>query len=424
MPLVDVAVVTALAEEFQTVREVFSKDATPCGSDVRGDIKAELFRLQAGTHEYTICLASSFGIGGVKMATFAAKVFDRWKPVAAILTGIAGLVKTDWFDLGDVAVAEQVFGYGNVAVLKGKLVFRKSGYQANSALRRAANTFRSEVYSDWQKKRRVDIAALAATVSESRPPAKRIHLPTLQGGPQVFVESGASGPFLVRDAEFRDETIGAGVDANVAWLEMEGDGFMESAHVADVKAIVIKGISDPSDENKPLLESKTNGFWRLYAAANAAAVVIETLRRSTIPPVDANRLSYDLMLSPMLPRQRGVAMAVRGAHNLGFPRLVLSKGSIVGARLSVRAVDASGKVVPPASVSAMLEMGLNTSKVLQHSIVGNEALIPINDSEQPAAVSYAAAYSEPVAQLDMVVRAPFYDDVRATWTRTSAGGGS
>lgn len=192
MALVDVTVVTALAEEFQAVREVFSKEATKCGTDVRGGIQSELFRLQAGGREYTICLASGFGMGGVKMAAFAANVFAQWKPVAAVLTGIAGLVKEDWFDLGDVAVAEQVFAYGNVAVLQGKLVFRKSGYQANSALRRAASTFRSEVYSDWQKKRRIDIAALAETTNETRPPAKKIQLPELAGGPQVFVETGAS----------------------------------------------------------------------------------------------------------------------------------------------------------------------------------------------------------------------------------------
>lgn len=228
----------------------------------------------------------------------------------------------------------------------------------------------------------------------------------------------------MRDAQFRDETIGTGIDANVAWLEMEGDGFMESAHVADVKAIVIKGISDSSDENKPLVESTTNGFWRLYAAANAASVVIETLERSTIAPVETNRLSCDLRLSPMLARQRGVAMAVPGAHNFGFPQLLLSRGSILGAQLTVRALDASGNTMPPASVSAMLETGLNGSKVLQHAVADNMTVVSIGDSEQPAAVSYAAAYREAVARLDITVTAPFYDDVHKTWTRMSAGGDS
>ncbi len=424
MPLIDIAVVTALAEEFQTVGEVFSKDTIPCGTDVRGDIKAQLFRLAAGSQEYTICVASGFGMGGVKMAAFATKVFTLWKPTAAVLTGIAGLVKEKWFDLGDVAVAEQVFAYGNVAVTKGKLLFRKSGYQANSALRRAANTFRSEIYWEWQKKRLLDIAAIAMRANETRPPTKRIKVPKIAGGPQVFVESGASGPFLVRDAEFRDETIGAGVDANVAWLEMEGDGFMESAHTADIKAIVIKGISDPSDENKPLLESKTNGFWRLYAAANAASVVIEMLKRSTIPSVQANRLTFDTETSPVLPWQVGIAMEVSNAHNLGFPRLVLSMGSIVGARLSVRGVDAGGNIVPPANVSATLATSLNGSKVLQHSVVDNYVLIPIDDTEQRSAVSYAAAYRTPVERLEMIITAPFCDDIHATWTRSSAGGSS
>jgi nucleoside phosphorylase len=128
MPLVDIAVVTALAEELQTVREVFSQQAIACGTDRRGNIDADLYRLPIGSQEYAICLASGFGMGGAKMAAFATDVFARWRPVAAILTGIAGVVKTQWLQLGDVAVAEQVFAYSNVAVIDGQLVFRKSGY--------------------------------------------------------------------------------------------------------------------------------------------------------------------------------------------------------------------------------------------------------------------------------------------------------
>jgi hypothetical protein len=243
-------------------------------------------------------------------------------------------------------------------------------------------------------------------------------VPTLDGGPQVFVEAGASGPFLVRDATFRDEYVGKSIDANVAWLEMEGDGFMESAHQADVKAIVIKGLSDPSDSNKVLIESETKGFWRIYAAANAASVVLETLKRSTLPPIEANRLRYDFTLSPTLSIERGIAMFTVGAHNLGFPRLLLSKGSIVGARLTVRAVSESGNVVLPANVSATIETGLAQPRPLQHSVDGSEVVIPIGDSDQPAAVSYAAAYREPVARLEAVVTAPFCGSVSTTWTRT------
>lgn len=420
MPLIDVAVVTALAEEFQTVREVFAREMVVCGTDRRGHIDADLYRLD----DYTICLASGFGMGGVKMAAFAADVFAKWKPVSAILTGIAGVVKRDWFDLGDVAVAEQVFGYGNVAVLKDKLVFRKAGYQSNSALRRAANMFRSTVYSDWQENRRAYVVDLAARVSETRPLTKKIKVPSLDGGPQVFVEAGASGPFLVRDAYFRDETVGAGVDANVAWLEMEGDGFMESAHAADVKAIVIKGISDPSDENKPLIESETNGFFRLYAAANAASVAVETLKRSTLVPVAANRFVYDLTLSPRLPWDRGVAIAVEGAHNVGFPHLLLSQGSIAGARLTVRAFNEQNVIVPPAKAWATLEVGPSGGTTLQHSTELGEVAIPIGDCEQPAAVSYAAGYREPVVRLEATVTALFHEPTHVTWKRVSEGDGS
>jgi hypothetical protein len=95
MPLVDIAVVTALAEELQqTMREVFSQQAIACGTDRRVNMDTDLYRVPVGSQEYAICLASSFGMGGAKITALATDVFATWRPVLAILTGSNQCVET------------------------------------------------------------------------------------------------------------------------------------------------------------------------------------------------------------------------------------------------------------------------------------------------------------------------------------------
>ena len=417
MPLVDVAVLAALGEELQTFRQVLRAEAKTVGTSQRGNVVADLFVLKTPAGDRTICVASDFAMGGENMASFATFVFSEWKPLAAVLTGIAGLVDVKSFALGDVAVADQVFSYANVAVTKGELLFRKSGFQVSAALRNAASRFIAEPdeYLKWQAAARAAINPLVETVNKTRPKRHQMSSPELDV-PRIFVEPGAAGPFLVRDEKFRDEVVGKQVDEKVAWLEMEGHGFMRAAHQADVKAIVAKGISDLSDGKKSKLEAGTKGFWRLYAAANAASTVIEMLKRSTLPPLGTNLMSFALHPSDEFALRSGVFEKKTGFVNLGFPELIRGHGPLIDASVHMIARNSAGEVAKPTKFAATQRL-LGRDAVRLHGTVQTDGgvAIDIPDSESPCIISFAVSFPKRVERIDFTTRALFRDALKATW---------
>jgi nucleoside phosphorylase len=418
MPFVDVVILTALGEELRTFRDVIAMRAHACGTSQRDGIVADLYLLPSDDGELTICVASDFSMGGEKMAAFAARVFSNWKPSAAVLTGIAGLVDVKNYGLGDVAVADQVFSYANVAVTDGELLFRKSGYQVSAALRRAAGRLLADTaaYAAWQDAARTNIAPLVDSANVTRPKKQQIVAPLLEDPPVLFVETGAGGPFLVRDKEFRDDVVGKQIDAKVAWLEMEAHGFMHAAHQEDVRAIVAKGISDLSDSHKSKLETKSKGFWRLYASANAASAVLEMLRRSALARLSTNVFTVDLTLSNEHALRDGTFVKQPGFVNIGFPRLIVSLGPVFEASLQVRADDDSGQTVPPAKVTCTQTRVNRPPMRLEATPTANGLRIPLADAETPSVIAYAASYPRRIEAIEFTLTSSFRKPATFRWT--------
>src|ERR1700692_561053 len=129
MPLIDFAILTGLAEEFETVRSVFGfgdplYDGTEAWyrTSLRGD---------AGTYQIVGSFQTQKGPLGAQDLT--GKVIDRWDPAYIVMVGIAGSFNEE-VKLGDVLVSEQIFYYDPGKAVPGGTRFRPQGYPCSAVL--------------------------------------------------------------------------------------------------------------------------------------------------------------------------------------------------------------------------------------------------------------------------------------------------
>jgi nucleoside phosphorylase len=432
MPLIDCVVLCALDEELTTLNSVLRSRARASREKKCAGRTMHLFRLpclggeSAVAGEYTVAIGSDFKMGGEAMAQFAIEIFRELKPQAAVLTGIAAsAIPKDLFP-GDVAVSSQVFSYANVAVdADNKLSFRKSGYQVSAPLRRAAFEFKGDrsEYAGWRARCAAEIATLVEETNVVRRSTNYVTIPKFEP-PQLVVELGAAGPFLVRSADFRDELRGAkgAVDPRVAWVEMEAHGFMEAAHERDVRAIVVKGISDSGDGMKTALEAATNGFWRLYSSANAAHAIVDILRRRPLVPLETNHVVLDMSFSSVrYGRDLSVFIHRKGATNLAFPRLLEMMGPSVGVqiRLSARASDGS-PVLPAEHRFEHRRPGAVSGAMSEGEIDGGDLTFRLPDSEVSSLVGLAMAFGAEVAAIEVRVTGDFDLSAKGKWEKEAS----
>jgi hypothetical protein len=211
-------------------------------------------------------------------------------------------VKTKGLGLGYVPLASQVLGYGDIAVEDGKLAFRSEGFHIDKQMSRAAGALRSDVspYEAWQTECRSTISKVLPTLNKLRHEKIVDQAVADQEGPHLVVGIVGSGPFLLRDADFRgklvelpkdlpETNVGVGVAGPIhpklVSAEMEAHGFMAALAEANVPGTVLKGISDLGDADKAALEEKSGGFYRAFACANAVIALLHMLRQQPRPPV-------------------------------------------------------------------------------------------------------------------------------------------
>ncbi len=170
------------------------------------------------------------------------------------------------------------------------MTFRTEGYQSNPDMRRAVGAFRSSrtTYMPWRDACLELMPKIVPTLNDLR--QKPIIPPVNIDRPHMVVDVTAGGPFLLRDAEFRDSLkqlpeasrikVTAPVHPKLVSVEMESHGFMNAAHEQGIPACVIKGICDDGDDNKGEIEKETGGYYRAYACSNAILAVLHILDRS------------------------------------------------------------------------------------------------------------------------------------------------
>jgi nucleoside phosphorylase len=282
-PLVDVLLLTALAEEQQVVEQVLQLRASYRGSAGEPPERVNVYAYpRDAAHPFYVATASIYQMGGVAMAAKAPGLFKAVRPESAVLLGISATVVPNLMGLGDVPVASQVIEYDDIAATPGKLIFRPEGYQVSPRLRDAAGALQvdSHRYSSWQDDCLSAIGDVVARLNPVR--STQIKAPSNARRPHLFVGIGAGGPFLIRDAAFRREV--ESLHPKLTWVEMESHGFMRAAHENHIEAIVIKGISDAGDADKATVEKDTGGFYRVFACSNATLAVLHLLDQAPWTP--------------------------------------------------------------------------------------------------------------------------------------------
>jgi len=294
----DMLLVTALTEEHQVVTAVLEELATPAGQ-ATGD-NYQLYDYDAGEGRvYRVATASAHQMGAVKMGVFAAPLFSGLKPACAALIGIAAAVDTEEVDLGDVPFSSHVVSYDDIKVADGVLTFRDEGYQTDPKMRKAVGALRTsaKTYRPWQDDCEKVLTRIIPKLNVLR--RGTITEPEERAAPShLLVAVTGGGPFLLRDADFRNSlkygatTIPAATQIRVedavhpklVSTEMESHGFMNAAHECGVPASVLKGISDVGDREKARLEKETGGFYRAKACSNALVAALHILRQRPREP--------------------------------------------------------------------------------------------------------------------------------------------
>jgi len=290
---IDLAVLFALQFEFD---EFIPK--LPSARTVDTDAKTErafvLFEQQSQEGTPYRCVTSFIGsMGAQDAALLTSDVLNRYAPHTVILVGIAGSLDADVL-VGDVVVADQINDY----IQDGRV--DNAGFQAGGRSYRPHTRLKNaiqflsithpEAYKAMQNDAAQDLktitgADLAKAEGMVRTGELRQHIGHLASGPAV----GASSAFA---AWLRSQ------DRKYLALEMEAAGVMDSVYLGagDERVLVIRGISDMSDERKATLDRAGKGVFRGLATRNALRLLMTLLQLGKFERamVDTDRAPVDV----------------------------------------------------------------------------------------------------------------------------------
>jgi nucleoside phosphorylase len=195
-----------------------------------------------------------------------------FKPSAVVVVGIAGALDSE-LRLGDVAVAREVCQFqaaSKVIDESGTFQFQYSGanWHLGARLDRMVTNFSidgGEFYQSWLRSSGEFWRELGL------PPN-----PLVSAEPRDVRGTIASGDTVGASKAFAIELLG--LNRKLLALEMEAAGAVRACHDEGVDWLVIRGLSDFSDERKKQLDSTAGGAFRRLAARNAAEYLRQLLR--------------------------------------------------------------------------------------------------------------------------------------------------
>ncbi len=234
-PRSTVLVLTALPLEYAAMRahveereELVHRDGT----------RIERGRLP-GT-AWSVALAE-LGMGADRAAALTTQLINWLGPAAVLFVGVAGSLKDD-VGIGDVVVGTQVYEiHGGKQTPEGFLV-RPKALPGSHALEQAARSAVRDM------------------------PDVRAHFMPIATGDVVLADAESEIAAFIRRS-YND----AGA------IEMEGSGALQAAHLnGQLNALVIRGISDRADAEKPKADASGS---QERAAQQAARVAVAVLRK-------------------------------------------------------------------------------------------------------------------------------------------------
>jgi nucleoside phosphorylase len=257
-----VVVFTALEVEYNAIRDYLGRQITELKQ--RGTLY-EIGSLPEVRGSWRVVLTQT-GAGSVAAGVQLDRAIPLFEPDVAIFLGVAGGRKS--VIRGDVVVADAIYDYeGGKSTREGYLPRMRTQYPAYHLVQLAKRITRQK---RWQQRIRPRCPA---------PPPSSFVRPIVTGAKVVAHDRSAIARLIDQYA------------SDALAIEMEGHGFLESAHMnPGVSALVIRGISD-------LLAGKdeaNDGYWQPAASSHAAAFALELL--------DSLGMDQAVSLPPPVPR--------------------------------------------------------------------------------------------------------------------------
>ena len=285
-PELDVAIVIALAEEFEAISELVPANRTRQHIRGMGCLDFLFERKSAGNVSHC-CVATVINeMGEVEAALVTQQLLRRWKPRLIVNIGISGSTNKD-VKLGDVVVATHVERYlADSKSVRGKtareIAFELSGKPYDSPTARSFTSCLAghdkAVVEGWQAEAKADFENISTKGLKRtrRAILGLVRDNLLRPSPRVWYGPIASGPGVAGSRAFI--AMLKRHNRKFQAIDMESGGFMAALrrHVAPPRDLVIRGVSDFADERKTTLDESTDDKVRAFAMRNA----VRTLWRS------------------------------------------------------------------------------------------------------------------------------------------------
>jgi nucleoside phosphorylase len=340
MPVVDFGIITALQEEFEVLQRLLpdlTEDPDGSGLWYRAQVHA------ANGKDYSVVASVQDQMGPLDASNLTARMIDRWDPAYILLVGIAGSFAKE-VNLADVLVSQQVFYYDLGKATASDIRYRPQGYPASVALTRQLEAIRLDAKA--LKSLRTDIRRSAAALSRSASRQKggsRVSKTLLAHEPEVHFGTVASGSLVIASARKRKELLR--LHGKILGTEMEGAGMMHAAYYhreVPTPAIVVKGVSDPSNKTKDRLDGL--GHWRTLAKENPVRLALAMMRRGRFRALDTDQYEINLTTDSPVAARDVLGQVNPGMALLAFPRLIVPRGPLTHLHIAMEAHGETGPI--------------------------------------------------------------------------------
>jgi nucleoside phosphorylase/tetratricopeptide (TPR) repeat protein len=273
--VVDVAIITALPEEFEAIRSRLvnvSQIQSPHHWHVGEIATAD------GSGKYRVICARTLTSGNLKSFRTVIRAIDEWNPRYVVFSGIAGGLHREGLNHGDVVVSSQIWHYEYGKISDGRFDPRQlNTFRVDSGLLGGATHFGYEV-AKWK-----DCASVPPRVN---------HVP------KAICGVIGSGEKVIDDLTLEFVKAILDIRKDLQAVEMEAAGASEAIECArdegaEVGFIMVRGISDmPAvscvDASVDQLHEATVGTasrtaWKQYASEIAANFVVNWIRSNCWP---------------------------------------------------------------------------------------------------------------------------------------------
>jgi nucleoside phosphorylase len=340
MPVVDFGIITALQEEFEVLQRLLpelAEDSDGAGLWYRAQLHAD------NGKDYSVVASVQDQMGPLDASNLTTRMIDRWDPAYILLVGIAGSFAND-VNLADVLVSQQVFYYDLGKATGLDIRYRPQGYPASVALTRQLEAIRLDAKA--LKHFRTDARKSATTLARAASRQKggsRLSKTLLAHEPEVHFGTVASGSLVIASARKRKELLR--LHGKILGTEMEGAGMMHAAYYhreVPTPAIVIKGVSDPSNKTKDHLDRL--GHWRTLAKENPVRLALAMMRRGRFRALDTDQFEINLATGSPVAAREVLGQVSPGMALLAFPRLIVPRGPLTRLHLAMEAHGKNGPI--------------------------------------------------------------------------------